>query len=510
QSVRGKSLETALRLHIPEWHDEAVRGAVQQEKGDLFLATPYSTKLEDVSTYYYHAAPAELARLGFAVADELDKASPSVSGLAGDVHASAVRIALALKMAHNPLVVSGTSCGSEKLIEAAANVSKALCKAGSSAKLCFTVPECNSLGTALMGGRSINDAFTAVQDGEADTVIILENDLYRRAERREVDAFFDRARHVMAIDHCRTETVTRADVVLPAAVFAETGGTLVNNEGRAQRFYRVYVPQGSIQESWRRLKEMMLAVRPGVENWDSLDDVTRALENAIPGFGGIASSAPLAEFRVTGQKIPRQPHRYSGRTAMHADISIQEPKPPDDSDSPLAFSMEGYEGQPPPALITRFWFPGWNSVQAVNKFQSEVGGHLRGGDPGQHLLEPEQRSTKSYFSAAPDAFVARKDELMFVRVNHIFGSEELSSMSASIAERMPSPYIGLAPEDAEILHIRAGEELGLVLNGVEYYLPVRFLPGLAAGLGAIPDGLRGLEGVILPAWGKIRKVRRET
>jgi len=341
QSVRGKSLETALRLHIPEWHDEAVRGAVQQEKGDLFLATPYSTKLEDVSTYYYHAAPAELARLGFAVAHELDKASPSVSGLAGDVHASAVRIALALKMAHNPLVVSGTSCGSEKLIEAAANVSKALCKAGSSAKLCFTVPECNSLGTALMGGRSINDAFTAVQDGEADTVIILENDLYRRAERREVDAFFDRARHVMAIDHCRTETVTRADVVLPAAVFAETGGTLVNNEGRAQRFYRVYVPQGSIQESWRRLKEMMLAVRPGVENWDSLDDVTRALENAIPGFGGIASSAPLAEFRVTGQKIPRQPHRYSGRTAMHADISIQEPKPPDDSDSPLAFSMEG-------------------------------------------------------------------------------------------------------------------------------------------------------------------------
>jgi len=35
--------------------------------------------------------------------------------------------------------------------------------------------------------------------------------------------------------------------------------------------------------------------------------------------------------------------------------------------------MEGYEGMPPSSLIQRFWYPAWNSVQAVNKFQKEVG-----------------------------------------------------------------------------------------------------------------------------------------
>src|SRR5262249_57333533 len=71
--------------------------------------------------------------------------------------------------------------------------------------------------------------------------------------------------------------------------------------------------------------------------------------------------------RMAGEKIPRQPHRYSGRTAMFANITVHEPKPPDDPDSPLSFSMEGYQGQPPSPLITRYWSPGWNSVQEIGR-----------------------------------------------------------------------------------------------------------------------------------------------
>ncbi len=68
---------------------------------------------------------------------------------------------------------------------------------------------------------------------------------------------------------------------------------------------------------------------------------------------------------------------------MLADVSVHEPKPPADPDTPLAFSMEGYQDQPPAPLISRYWSPGWNSVQALNKFQQEVGGPLKSGDPGK-------------------------------------------------------------------------------------------------------------------------------
>ena len=73
---------------------------------------------------------------------------------------------------------------------------------------------------------------------------------------------------------------------------------------------------------------------------------------------------------------------------MLANIDVSEPKPPDDPDSPLAFSMEGTPDQPPAALIPFFWSPGWNSIQATNTYQKEVGGPLRGGDAGVRIFEP--------------------------------------------------------------------------------------------------------------------------
>lgn len=510
QSVRRGPMEIARRLHIPEWDDAAVRGAVQQERGPLFLATPYSTKLDDVSTHAYHAAPDDLARLGFAVAHELDSSSPAVKGLPKKLHILAVDIAQALSRAQQPLIVSGTGSGSGAVIEAAANIAWALCKEGRAAGLSFAAPECNSLGLALMGKGSVNDAFKAVHDGAVDTAIVLENDLYRRAETEEVNRFFDRLRHVIVIDHNATETVSRADIVVPAATFAEGDGTLVNNEGRAQRFYQVFVPDGDIQESWRWLRDVMTAAgRPGAKEWTGLDDVGQsmslAMTKAMPAFREIAKASPPSGFRIVGQKIPRQPHRYSGRTAMRADISVHEPKPPADPDSPLSFSMEGFAGEPPAALISRFWAPGWNSVQAVNKFQSEIGGPLHDGDPGQRLLEPNKESVVPYFSTAPEAFSVRENALFFVRMSHIFGSEELSAVSPAIKERSPAPYLGIRPGDAALLQIGEGEETQLNINGTDYVLPVKYLHELPAGVGALPAGLRGLEGVSLPAWGSIKK-----
>ncbi len=47
---------------------------------------------------------------------------------------------------------------------------------------------------------------------------------------------------VMVVDHQRTAIMDKAHLVLSAASFAESDGTVVNNEGRAQRFFQVYDP----------------------------------------------------------------------------------------------------------------------------------------------------------------------------------------------------------------------------------------------------------------------------
>jgi len=512
QAVRRMPMEEIeQRWKIPDWNDAAAREAVQQERGPFFLATPYSTTLENVATETFHAAPDDLARLGFAVAHALDAKAPPVRNLPKEIGALAGRIASALKAAKRPLIIAGTSCASEAVIQAAANVAWALCERGRPAQLCFTVPECNSLGLGLLGGEGLEAAFKNVEEGKADTVIILENDLYRRADAASVTAFLSAARHIIVLDHLANFTAAKAEVVLPASTFAEGGGTLINNEGRGQRFFPVFLPEGEIQESWQWLRDMLeLVRRPEGKQWRTIDDVIFALSEEMPIFEPIREIAPPAWFRATGLKIPRQPHRYSGRTAMHANVSVHEPMAPDDPNSPLSFSSEGYGGKPPAPLIPRFWAPGWNSVQAVNKFQSEIGGPLIGGDPGRRLIEPGKMEKTSFFQEIPAGFAPRDGEWLAIPTYHIFGSEELSILTPGIAELAPKPNIGLNPKDADYLGVAEGEVIGLSAGTIEDSLPLRYVPLLPRGIALLPFGLPGLERVSLPAWVKLLPRKTET
>jgi NADH-quinone oxidoreductase subunit G len=504
QSIRQKPMEIADKLKIPRWHEYAVRTAVQDEKGPLAIATPYSTNLDDIAAVSWRAAPADIARLGFAVASVLDPQAPRVAGPGDELKKAAETIAQALAAARRPVVLSGTSCAALEVIEAAANVALALHQAGKGqAKICFTVPECNSAGVAMVGRESLDDALERAEAG-VDTILVLENDLYRRAPATEIDRLFASA-SIIVLDSLENETAAKANVLLPSVTFAESEGTLINNEGRAQRFFKVMPADGEIQESWRWLRDIMVAaglIEP--DAWVNLDDVIQALQSEIPELQRISEAAPPASFRIVHQKIPRQLHRYSGRTAITANISVHEPAPPSDPDSPLSFSMEGYQGQSPTGLASFFWAPGWNSYQAVNRFQSEIGGALRGGPAGVKLFEQNGRDGISYFTAIPEAFARRGDDFLILPAYHIFGSEELSARSPGIGERATALYAGLNPADAGDLNISAGQQIEIAVGGISRRLLARLVPSLPRGTAVLPSGFPGLEGISLPLWGKIK------
>jgi NADH-quinone oxidoreductase subunit G len=369
------------------------------------------------------------------------------------------------------------------------------------------VPECNSLGVGLLEEKDVTKAFEAAEEGDVETVIVLENDLFRRAAKEQVDKFFDRVPTVVVIDSLKNNTSERADVLLAAACAVESDGTLVNSEGRAQHHFRVFVPEGETEESWRWLRGMLSAAgRPEGERWNTLDDVVTSLADELDIFSSLPSAATSGTFHMTGQKIPRQPHRYSGRTAMSADKSVWEPQPPHDADSPFSFSMEGHDGMPPAALAPRYWTPGWNSVQALSKYQREVGGPLLGGDPGKRLIEPGNRDIP-FFDDIPEAFKAQPDEWLFIPLHHVFGSEELSVLAPAIAERTPEPCLTLHESDAERLHVKNGGNVHISLNDRKVTLPVRVRSSFPRGAAGLPSGLPPLQGMFLPLRGKIEVAR---
>ena len=511
QSVRQQPLEAARRLKIPLWQDGAVRELLQGDRGPLFLLTPGPTSIDDVATVAHRATPQDLSRLAFAVAHRIDGRVPDADGLPAPLQALARSIADALAGAARPLVVSGATAGSEAIVEAAASVASALLVQGRPASLAYLAPEANSLGLAMMGARPFGEAARLVAAGEADAVVLLENDLFWRFPPGEADAFLSGGAAVVALDHLANDTTARAALVLPAATFAEADGTVVSAEGRAQRFFQVLVAGGAVQESWRWLRDLARASGRGDQMaWEGLDDVLAAIESGVPALRGVRDAAPPAGFRIAGSRVPRAPHRSSGRTAIFTNLSVHEPKPPDDPDSPLAYSMEGAPLEPPPAIIPRFWAPGWNSIQALHKYQEEVNGPLRGGPAGVRLIEPTPGDAV-YAAAVPDRFdpprppSAGGGDWFLVTIGQVFGAEELSRNAPPIAERAAAPFVAVGAEDAREAGWGAGVQVEVETGGRLFRLPVVIRADLPRGVAALPAGLGPLQGLALPAWGSMRQ-----
>ncbi len=413
QAVKGKAREMAAAQKVADWQIAAILNIGQRAKHPLFVTNVDDTRLDDIAAWTYRAPVEDQARLGFAIAHALDDSAPAVDGLSQDLQGKVDVIVQALAGAKKPLIISGTNAGSMEIIQAAANVAKALKGRGADVGVTMVARAVNSVG----------------------------------------------------------------------------------------RFFQVYDPayydaKTVMLESWRWLHSLHSTVNNRQVDWTQLDHVIDAAIAALPQLAGIKDAAPDATFRIRGQKLAREPHRYSGRTAMRANISVHEPRQPQDKDTMFAFSMEG-NNQPsaPRSQIPFAWAPGWNSPQAWNKFQDEVGGKLRHGDPGVRLFEASA-SGLEYFTAVPASFQAEEGKWRIAPYYHLFGSDELSQRAPVFQSRMPEPYIKLNPADAAKLGVNPGAMLSFSVEGQTLRLPLVISEGLTAGQVGLPMGMPGIAPVL--------------
>jgi NADH-quinone oxidoreductase subunit G len=385
QAVRNMGFYEAKNKGIPLWNDAPLRELAQDTKSPLFIATTSADSLDEIAKETFRASSHDIAGLGFAIAELIESKATDVVSQKTDIQALANNIAMSLKNAKKPLIISGVSSGDESVIQAALKTATALMASGSDVMLSMALPECNSMGLALLPGKSFEESLDLQENKEIDTLIVLENDLYRRADEETVNTLFERSRRIIVLAQLPDKTTQKANFLLPAATFAESEGTIVNNEGRAQRFYKAIV-KDQIRESWKWIGEL-IKIRNGEVNWNTLDSITESMVTELALFSKLKNYAPGEDFRMLNAKIPRQTMPYSGRTAMNANIAVSEAKLPEDPDSPMAFSMEGQQENPPSSLVPFYWFPGWNSVQAMYNYLDEPNGSMKGGDPGIRLIE---------------------------------------------------------------------------------------------------------------------------
>ncbi|HIG66618.1 MAG TPA: NADH-quinone oxidoreductase subunit NuoG [Porticoccaceae bacterium] len=470
QSVRNKAFELAEQMELPAWQDAAVRNLAQDQRSPMTIVSAIDTRLDDVASICVSLAPDDIAAFGYAVAAAL-------SGESTD-NPQADAAAQMLKAAKNPLIVSGSSMAHQGVINSAVAVADALDKATS--MLSFCVPECNSLGLALMvaDGSGSSLSGLAKRASKLDALIILENDVYRRGDKSQIDQLLASGTKVITLDMVENSTLDQSDLVMAAASYAESQGTLVSSEGRAQRFYPVHSPAAERLPSWQWL--LRLASVTGHKKLSKLqnfDQIVAACAESNPLFSGLLDVAPLNSFRDRGSKIPRQTHRYSGRTAMNSGVSVHEPQQPKDHESPLSYSMEGLNRDQPSSLMPFVWSPGWNSNQSLQKFQSEVDGPLKGGPSGVRLISSSLQGAD--ISRQIDKVTLKAHQWHLVPMQQIHGSDELSAHTDEIAELAGRGFIAIGQKVAEKLAVTEGDGLLVKQGEIECSLEVRILSRVA-------------------------------
>jgi NADH-quinone oxidoreductase subunit G len=507
QASRNIPNQDALKKGIPIWDDGPSRELAQDTKSPVFIVTPFKDGLDDLAEGTFRASYDDIAYLGFVITASLDNKFP-ISITADYEHQKfADKIASVLRNAKNPLIISGITNGNEAIVHAALNIAKALFESNPKCMLSMVLPECNSMGLAFIPGKALDDVIALAAVEEIDSLVILENDLYRRASAEMVDFLLERSKQIIVLDHLTNKTAVHADLLLPAATFAESEGTLVNNEGRAQRYYKAIVNSYQVKESWRWIDEIIkIKNQFDILSWNRFDDIVSSLVNKWPVFSKLKTYVPDADFRMLNEKIPRQTMRYSGRTAIHANVAVSEVSIPNDPDSPFAFSMEGQPQRPPSSLVPFYWSPGWNSVQAMYNDLDEPNGSLKGGDPGIRLIEPDGTADISYFKMIPTAKKLQKDEWMIVPAYQIFGSEELSSAGQTLTQRIMEPFVYLNRKDADSLGAVEGNKIRLVISKTNITLIVRIENSLKQGIAGVSFNLPGMPFIELPGIGMIYKL----
>lgn len=500
--IQNKKRALREQEGIFEWQSIAVVNVTQDFKCPLLITGIDTTKLDDIAMLKYYDAVQNQARFAFALAHLLDNTAPMVQDFNSTLNDKLSMAVEVLRKARKPLIISGSSSGSKELIAAAANVAKALKNIGSDVGITFIVSDVNSMGLAMMDvEKSLDDILIDIsQSNDVASIgaIILENDLYRHIEATKVNKILSAINYLIVLDHQYNFIQKKADLVLSVTSFVESDGTVINYEGRAQRFFRLYDAQYydenvCVMESWKWLYLIYDCYMNNVKkDYLHIDYVINDVIHCFPKLAGMKGTTPDASFRIHGQKLARAPHRYSGRTAIHAHVDVHEPCILKDHETMFNFSMEGnHTIQSSHKQVAFAWAPGWNSCQAWNKFQNEIGGHLHHGNPGVCLLKIKKYSMLNWFNIIPESFkvIENCNRWLVAPYWHLFGSEETSQKSKCIQDCMPTAYVMLNILDAKKLDMQENTWISFTCLDQILYLPIKLSMNLPEGHIGLPIGL---------------------
>lgn len=190
-------------------------------------------------------------------------------------------------------------------------------------------------------GLTIMEMMQGCIDGNIKAMVILgENPVMSDPDSNHVRQALRSAEFFMAIDIFPTPTTALADLVLPAASFAEVDGTFTNSERRVQRVRKAVEPLAG-KTNWQIIQELSGLLGYPM-HYQSSEEIFNEMAALTPSYGGI--SYPRIEENGLCWPCPTPDHpgtpilhvgRFTGGRGLFHAIDYKPPAEVPDAEYPF-------------------------------------------------------------------------------------------------------------------------------------------------------------------------------
>ncbi len=165
-------------------------------------------------------------------------------------------------------------------------------------------------------GLALTELFKAAHAGNVKALYIMgENPVLTEANTSFVEEAISRLELLVVQDLFLTETARMADVVLPAASFAEKDGTFTNTERRVQRVRKAIDPAGNSRPDWVIICDIAKHMGATGFDFNSPEDIMEEIRSLTPQYGGIT----YERIEGAGLQWPCPDTEHSGTPYLYAE-----------------------------------------------------------------------------------------------------------------------------------------------------------------------------------------------
>jgi NADH-quinone oxidoreductase subunit G len=343
-------------------------------------------------------------------------------------------------------------------------------------------------GGSLPEGPGLDSTgiLAAASEGRMHGLVLLGADpLSDFPDRSLAKRGIDGAGFVVAVDCFLTESSRRADVVLPAAAYAERAGTFTNIEGRVSRLGQKITPPGVASPDWIIASE--LAARLGVDlGFGSLDEIWDEIERVAPSPAGVTRSVLTARRAKDGVVVPL------GDSSFGPEPGTGRP-----GGGPALIDAASDAGgggeQSVPAPIDPVADPGIGSVESHGIPATAIDAS-EAPEAGVELDNPPSRPPLVRFAGTPGGSSLPKLDsysLRLIASRTLWDTGTLVAHSPHLAGLHPEQRLRVNPYDLDRLGLTSGDRVRAISAQADLVLDVVADSGVPKGTASLTFGLPG-------------------